>query len=463
MHPPAKPLARRLRQPLVRAIVLAIALLFAIRVIWGFESQYRLNKVRAQLRAQGVQLDPPIVAVPDSHNAALPTTSAIHAVSLTPEEERIIRQGSPADASVDFAEVSWDEAGKPELRRILAKQAAAFAHMRLAATLPQARWPETTAGLDVHEQHPIHRSFKLAFVLYAAAVLSFDDGQPTQTLDYFRLILELSRIIDHDPAPNSHLVAASMRTFTAHGIERFASQMQFSDGDGSSAAAQKLIALLADDQHTRQANAFAWENEIKHRPVLRYFGRDAILKWWFQPLLDDEKARLMLTMARDMPSVRADNWQTAFHLLPKRTHTSRTMLDDRVLFTSPYQVGSSLMYTSLHFPSLAASRAAWVLLAARIFEARHGRRPAGLNELVPELLPAVPLDPFAADARPLRFRNDPTGITLWSVGENGTDEEAHDLPKGFRAFRYGGGRDPRDNPLDIVYGAAWRTVNATVP
>jgi len=55
-----------------------------------------------------------------------------------------------------------------------------------------------------------------------------------------------------------------------------------------------------------------------------------------------------------------------------------------------------------------------VIIACHLFEREKGRRPQTLDELVPEYLPAVPLDPF--DGKPFRYKPD-DGI-LYSVGKS---------------------------------------------
>ncbi|MDW8263382.1 MAG: hypothetical protein RMJ35_12715, partial [Phycisphaerales bacterium] len=48
--------------------------------------------------------------------------------------------------------------------------------------------------------------------------------------------------------------------------------------------------------------------------------------------------------------------------------------------------------------------------------------PASLDALVPGYLPTVPADPMAA-GKPLNYRSGAEAI-LWSVGENGVDDQA---------------------------------------
>ncbi|NOT00335.1 MAG: hypothetical protein HOP29_06875 [Phycisphaerales bacterium] len=80
-------------------------------------------------------------------------------------------------------------------------------------------------------------------------------------------------------------------------------------------------------------------------------------------------------------------------------------------------------------------------LAAERFRMTMGRFPAELDELVPEYLATVPRDPF--DGQPLRMAVTADGITIYSVGENESDdggdvakEDASRSPDvGFRLLR----------------------------
>lgn len=69
-----------------------------------------------------------------------------------------------------------------------------------------------------------------------------------------------------------------------------------------------------------------------------------------------------------------------------------------------------------------ASRNATVaLLALERFRRNHAKWPEALNDLVPDYLDAVPIDPF--DGKPLRYRHTDGKILLYSVGKDGEDDD----------------------------------------
>jgi hypothetical protein len=64
------------------------------------------------------------------------------------------------------------------------------------------------------------------------------------------------------------------------------------------------------------------------------------------------------------------------------------------------------------------NRVATAACGVALFAARERAFPKRLDDLVPDLLPAVPIDPWSGT--PLRY--DPATGTVWSLGPNGTDE-----------------------------------------
>jgi hypothetical protein len=69
---------------------------------------------------------------------------------------------------------------------------------------------------------------------------------------------------------------------------------------------------------------------------------------------------------------------------------------------------------------MARCRCGAVAAALERHRRRHGRWPDSLAALVPDLLPAVPSDPF--DSQPLRYRRLADGVVVYSVWIDRTDD-----------------------------------------
>lgn len=93
-------------------------------------------------------------------------------------------------------------------------------------------------------------------------------------------------------------------------------------------------------------------------------------------------------------------------------------------------IPSYLRSVELYYRALAERRMAACALAIRLYEREHGQLPATLTELVPQYLPAVPLDPMAADNRPISYHPDGEAPILYSVGDNGRDDGGHEHERG---------------------------------
>ena len=69
----------------------------------------------------------------------------------------------------------------------------------------------------------------------------------------------------------------------------------------------------------------------------------------------------------------------------------------------------------------ASCRVVVAAIALKRFQLKHGKWPDTLNELAPEFLPSVPVDPY--DGKPLRYHPNADGtFLLYCVGEDGVDD-----------------------------------------
>jgi hypothetical protein len=156
-------------------------------------------------------------------------------------------------------------------------------------------------------------------------------------------------------------------------------------------------------------------------PVWRFAWKDQdelrLLKYW-QAAID---------LARQQ-SERAD-WATHSRGLADKQDEDRLMgreegmnLYDTMRFLCSSFAGVNGIRTVSRAVEIEASRElAMTAIALRRWEIRHGKLPNSLNELVPDMLPSVPIDPM--DGKPLRYRGNADGtFLLYSVGTNGKDD-----------------------------------------
>jgi len=80
------------------------------------------------------------------------------------------------------------------------------------------------------------------------------------------------------------------------------------------------------------------------------------------------------------------------------------------------------------------------LAVERFRLANAGRLPTALTELTPKYLAAVPVDPF--DGEPLRFKTRASGYVVYSISQDGNDDDGKPLPSGQQADK-----TPHDIPF----------------
>jgi hypothetical protein len=118
------------------------------------------------------------------------------------------------------------------------------------------------------------------------------------------------------------------------------------------------------------------------------------------------------------------------YLEASRLPPERQVLAEAALDAELRNLSQTAMLTRMLMPAVgnvaescrrkhAQVRCLILALAAERFRRAHGRWPATAAEVTPELLPAVPVDPF--DGQPLRLRRLADGIVVYSVGLDGTD------------------------------------------
>jgi hypothetical protein len=81
-------------------------------------------------------------------------------------------------------------------------------------------------------------------------------------------------------------------------------------------------------------------------------------------------------------------------------------------------------------------------IALKRFQLKHGKLPETLGELMPELFPSVPIDPY--DGKPLQYHPNADGsYLLYSIGDNGKDDggDPTNTASGSSSFYWQHGRD----------------------
>jgi hypothetical protein len=101
---------------------------------------------------------------------------------------------------------------------------------------------------------------------------------------------------------------------------------------------------------------------------------------------------------------------------------------DRWRYPEPDSFAGLAMFISRALRAQTEQSLTLCAIALKRHSLRHGKYPATLEALVPEFLPAVPIDHM--DGKPIRYKlRDDQGFTLYSVGEDGEDNGGDGSPR----------------------------------
>jgi len=165
---------------------------------------------------------------------------------------------------------------------------------------------------------------------------------------------------------------------------------------------ENILSGLANEGSGRGAH-------LQHLP-------DGIFNHWKSVIGEVEMRYLILPLKQDIPAA-----LRAAAALEQEIEGKRSLMH-------PDWIMAQMMVPAVSQVSLSAwlsatrKQQALAAIALERFFAKHGSYPAKLDELVPEFLPAVPVD--VCDGKPLRYRRTEIGrFMLWSVGVDGKDDE----------------------------------------
>lgn len=139
-----------------------------------------------------------------------------------------------------------------------------------------------------------------------------------------------------------------------------------------------------------------------------------------------------------------------------RIEATRAVIRRRPMFTSDYYGGPMLTEDNCeffqgHLWAFARLRCARAALAVERYRLAHGALPETLDDLVPEYLKGVPLDPFAK--APLKYLRKDGGYSVYSVGRDRKDDGGIDV---FEAYK----RKMKPGSGDHVFGVERQEVAA---
>jgi hypothetical protein len=353
--------------------------------------------------------------------------------SLEPEEQLTEEQVVSLRWKLDGARSALDEA-----RNLVGK--------------PNGRYPMNFAPNPLNAMKLTHQMETRSVTL----LLMYDgwrrahDGDRHGAAESCRAAFHAARCIGEDPLIISQLVRLADVAVASRLVERVLAQIELGPDDLQ--ALQRLVEQ--EEQYPGWEISLRGERAFQHE-VFEAFESGVIpldkadIKE-FQPSWFDS-----LTGRSERDLMRAQHpvtltWLTEYLRVARRPESERETAQaalDRRLDAE----GSPLGFTRTLLPALrnlessyrrnkALLRCLAAALAVERYRLLHKQGwPESLQRLTPDLLPAVPTDPY--DGQPLRYRRTETGVVVYSVGPDRTDNDGRlsvdgkpDTDIGYRLF-----------------------------
>ena len=400
------------------AVAVLVVVLACVRWGWGVYAHRKLQAEIDRIRAAGEPIlleDFATRDIPDADNAAIPLTEAakiVDALGVLPDQlddKRFFEAHTRIKALIRDAQSRRDCAW-PLVRPVVSgvDLAGVFltyeqprAYMRLGSCLAEAARRQHQAGHDAAAAGTIGDmlfvarrleappaclwGWVLANVVRANATKSIQDLTPSlhivggeteagirpATQDQIEtLIAELL-----DEGPTVAYFAAAMRSERMQPAEAGrAVSKRWSVGPD-------LIGVPCESEALQRAAGFAVKPAFVLDCVRAMEKADAVARAAMAPSFPDAHAAL-----------EQRSWVPSGL---NRTNEFYSFLSD----------GGWRRSLDRRFHAAARNRMAAAALAMRLYELDHGRPPAKLDDLVPDYLPQLPADPFAADGRPIAYES----------------------------------------------------------
>jgi hypothetical protein len=364
--------------------------------------------------------------VPDEENSSLIMAGLLDDIAaLNKRDERWFDVPWFGRPRRDFAlHGPWTQRDVELMHGFTAAHADLIERLDAIGALPTGRYPLQANDRATLMQLPHLSAHRAAVRLEAMAVcIDLADGRSDAALDRCTTMLHIGRPLMEEPFTISALVAMACDTTGVTMIETV-----LASGQADAERMRKLDRTLREHQHAGDLKFALRGERLMQREILRGREFDQTMSTEFQfpvalsPVLragglatiNEAKSLELMTRLIDALDDPAAALRAAEEM--EREITQFGLLHAPARMTMPTL--TNMVATSLrHRVRLAAARAA---LAAECYRMDRGDWPLSLGALVPEYLDAVPIDHF--DGRPLRLKRTDTGLVIYSIDRDGTDD-----------------------------------------
>lgn len=441
----AKPAPQTLAPPSARvalirgARILAAVLLFLVllRIWWGWYADRQIHRVVFDAHQHHEPVSPEELAaqVPTSPTGA----AAVYASAMLTFRPSTGRWTAPKSY---VALPAPDDATGNALVGDVARNSALLARLRAARSLPTGSW-------GAQPVHPIRLGlfsrifgvFQLSDLLAWEFCIDHVKGNDAQALEAAQDWLKFSDVIDARAGmAGLRWSSLSIQREALKGLRAVAPELRLADAasDVSTHAAtpkqvRQLIETLLDERDLREGGAKpciflrAVALDEAQDDVVDSHAGNALLGRLLQPAFNLRAVRDAHRAESYIRATAAPNWPQASGMLSFSREAVEPFLQSAAhALVEPINFDPTQVEEQ--FQIIAQRRITAAMLALRLYAADHdGQYPTSLNQLVPDYLPAVPIDAMAGDDKPLGFvaPNGPSGA-VYLLSRRGTAGGVHD-------------------------------------
>jgi hypothetical protein len=420
-------------------IAIAIAAFVVWRVNLAHDVDAKLQTIcAAGLPTNSAEANDYYTAVPDNENAALKMADAFALMTNYPDRR------SNEVFSIKLPRRK-DNLPPEQLKLVggyLALNSNALAQAREAIKLPRCRYPmDLSWGAGTLLPHLA----KLKLLSILADYQTLVDTN--HCADGISTIISMARTLDAEPVIISKLVRVAMLNIAVMALEHRLNAEGLDEAELT-----RLTQLFAEAARTNQmANGLIGERAM----YIRYFRMSyAEIKKLANVGDENSSEQTGPPLPGPQPFIfRATGFferDLRFYLQGMETNISLASIFPKNISTitnvqeqisqtcrQNYFILSSLLLPALgntifkEANNLALIRSAQTSLAIERFRLAHGKLPEKLDELIPQFLSAVPLDPF--DGQLLRYHRLAKGYVIYSVGRDGHDDGGREKPADWKS------------------------------
>jgi hypothetical protein len=326
--------------------------------------------------------------------------------------------------------VQLDEQQTATLREELHRAEKALTTARKVADIPRGRYPITYSKDFISTLLPHVQYARIMGNLFDYEVLlRIQDGDIDGALTSCRGLLNCGRSIGDEPTLISMLVRVALDNLTIKKVQRIVAQGQPSE------AALAVVQHALEDEAAQSLLLTGARGERGMADGAMQAIQNGDLDPAYAEAIFSESGRArfvgsaqLLRIPGVIKGIRAallkqNNRFVEIAKLPAEQQIGpikelRAAIQELPELARPWMTSALKVAEAFH-RGQAELRCAVVMIAVERYRQANNRWPDTLTDLVPTLLPQVPLDPF--DGAPLRYRRLDDGVVIYSVGPDGTD------------------------------------------